>query len=100
MSLVRDAVDVQADAVPAGRAAAWRRFQNCRTASCSASSNSVAIGPPSERPETAAFVNEAAVWLVRDERLLDVAGDDRIQSKGAGALVDGPDRPRSAPMHG
>jgi hypothetical protein len=64
-------------------AAAWRRFQNCRPASCSASSNSVAIGPPSESPETAAFVNEAAIWLVRDERLLDVAGDDRIQSKVA-----------------
>jgi hypothetical protein len=43
-------------------AAAWRRFQNSRPASWSVSSNSVAIGPPSEKPETAAFVNEAAVW--------------------------------------
>src|SRR3954452_14076962 len=62
--------------------------------------NSVSIGPPSERPETAAVVNEAAVWLVRDERLLDVAGDDRIQSKGAPRWSMNPDRPRSAQMHG
>ena len=74
-------------------AAAWRRFQNRRPASCFASSNSVAIGPLSEGPETAAFLHEAAAWLVRNERLFDVAGDDRIQSRGA-ALFDGPDRPR------
>ena len=74
---------VGADAVRAGRRRRLEAVQNCRPASCCASSHSVAIGPPSARPETAAFVNEAAVWLVRDERLVDVAEDDRIQSKGA-----------------
>jgi hypothetical protein len=63
-----------------------------------ASPTSLAIAIAAER----AWLQRVAgrSLLVRGERLVDVAGDDCIQSKRSSALVDAPDRTRSAQMHG
>jgi hypothetical protein len=96
-SLVLDAVEVEAGRRPSRSSPPLRGgLQNCRPASCPVSSNSVAIGSPSKRPETAAFRQRGGSLDLRSRcsspsgRKLRTGGDARICGEGAASRVRGP----------